>query len=139
MLICNLFSTFLQNCMKVWSEYYFLQQFLAKTTVCLLKISISLINFWPVFSFYTPWRKQKTLGVLVFSGSRLNYEPNNTTKKEERKKNKWKARKQPFTNVATKTTRTQLSCYMSFIYKFSVRQHEGRILVCLTLRVFLGK
>ena len=31
-------------------------------------LNIQLTHFWPMFSFYTPWKHQKTLGFLVFSG-----------------------------------------------------------------------
>ena len=31
-------------------------------------IRVFLTHFWPMFSFYTPWKHQKTSGFLVFSG-----------------------------------------------------------------------
>ena len=29
-------------------------------------VEINLTHFWPIFSFYTSWKHQKTKGLLVF-------------------------------------------------------------------------
>ena len=46
---------------RVWKSFMVLDKI-----VYLIKVII-LNLFWPMFPFYTPWKRQKTFGFLVFS------------------------------------------------------------------------